>query len=117
MFILQLITHVEKKVAGPLHAICSLSKVLPNHDEFRGSVITNKEAFIKKFEDDLIYFDENQPILSTRVNKKLTASNPQVILYAPRVKVSGSVVCHLGEVHLGRNSEGSMINELARQSL
>lgn len=116
-FNLRLNTHVEKKVTGPLHSICSLSEVLPNHDDFRSSVIMNKEYFLKKFKEDLFYSEENQPLLCTRVNRKLTSLNPNVILYSPRVEISGSVVCHLGEVHLGRNSTGSIIEELLPQSL
>ena len=116
-FYLRLNTHVEKKVTGPLHSICSLSEVLPKHDEFRSSVIINKDYFTKKFKDDLFYSEENQPLLCTRVNKKLISPNPNVILYSPRVEISGSVVCHLGEVHLGRNSSGLIIEELSLQTL
>ena len=116
-FNLRLNTHVEKKVTGPLHSICSLSEVLPKHDEFRSSVIINKDYFKKKFKDDLFYLEENQPLLCTRLNRKLTSLNPQVVLYAPRAEISGSVICHLGEVHLGKNSTGSIIEELLPQSL
>jgi 2-aminoethylphosphonate-pyruvate transaminase len=72
---------------------------------------------MKKFKEDLFYSEENQPLLCTRVNGKLTSLNPNVILYSPRVEISGSVVCHLGEVHLGRNGVGSIIEELITQSL
>ena len=115
-FNLRLNTHIEKKVTGPLHSICSLSEVLPNHDEFRSSVIMNKDYFMKKFKDDLCYAEENQPLLCTRVYRKLTSLNQGIILYSPRVEISGSVICHLGEVHLGRNSIGSIIEELIPQS-
>ena len=47
----------------------------------------------------LIYPKKNQPKLCTRVSKNL-AKNKDVILYKSRMKINGSVVNHLGELHL-----------------
>ncbi len=43
-----------------------------------------------------------QPNLCTHVNKVIRAKNNKVILYEPRNDIGGSVVCNIGEVHLGK---------------
>ena len=53
-----------------------------------------------------------QPNLCTHVNKDIKAKNNKVILYEPRNDIGGSVVCHIGEVHLGRKAKGKIIENL-----
>ena len=55
---------------------------------------------MKKFGHLSPYKTENQPLLCTHISKKITTSNKKVILYKPRSNLNGSIVCHLGEVHL-----------------
>ena len=55
---------------------------------------------------------DNQPNLCTHVNKDIKAKNNKVILYEPRNNIGGSVVCHIGEVHLGRKAKGKIIESL-----
>ena len=40
----------------------------------------------------------------------LIYSNKNLILYKPRNKISGSVICHLGEVHLKDKAKGDILN-------
>ena len=54
----------------------------------------------------------NQPLLCTHVSCSITASDPRAILYAPRSNQGGSVVCHLGEAHLGRDARGDILDAL-----
>ena len=41
----------------------------------------------------------NQPLLCTYIEGEVISNDEKVILYSPRSKLTGSVVCHLGEVH------------------
>ena len=111
-FYLNLRSHLEKRMTGPYHAIASLSNVLPNHKKFRQSVVNNKKRFCKIMEKFLTVDNKMQPLLCTHVSCNLTASNQRVVLYSPRNDIGGSVVCHIGEVHLGEESKGDIIDSL-----
>ncbi len=110
-FYLDIRTHLEKKMTGPYHQICSLDLVLKNYNFYKKAVINTKVNFMKRFSDFTIYPLENQPYLCTFVNKKIITNNENVVLYSSRANTSGSIVCHLGEVHLGDAANGK-INEL-----
>ncbi len=58
---------------------------------------------------------EDQPYLCTLVNKKVIKKDKNTILYQSRADISGSVVCHLGEVHLKRKAKGKIINSIKIQ--
>jgi len=111
-FYLRLDTHINKLMTGPYHAICSLVDVLPNHDDFRAAVVENKNVFLRRIKKHLTLPDTNQPLLCTHVDCEIKSSNPHAILYKPRSNVGGSVVCHLGEVHLGRYARGGILDML-----
>lgn len=112
-FYLNLKTHSEKLITGPYHTIMSLHEIIPIHDSLKYSVEVNKQQFLKKFADYLVHPKKNQPLLSTATSKKIRISEGhEGILYIPRSEVTGSVVCHLGEAHLGREAEGKLINNL-----
>ncbi len=111
-FYLGLETHRKKMITGPYHAILSLSAVLKNHDDMVHSVATNKERCLRKFSDFLVYDPINQPMLCTGVAGEVSSMNPRAILYRPRGEPSHSVVCHLGEVHLGRLAKGDILDAL-----
>jgi len=110
-FNLSIESHLGKKMTGPYHAICSLDMILRDHANFKIAVQTCKEHFMKKFETNLYFPREMQPLLCTRVRGNIIANDEKAVLYSPRtLEPNESVVCHLGEVHLGKASTGC-INE------
>lgn len=113
-FYLRLETHLERRMTGPYHAICSLLDVLPRHSHFREAVVENKKRFMTRMKDVLSVPPDHQPLLCTHVTCDLTSDDSRVVLYKPRGIVSGSVVCHLGEVHLGSAAEGKILDALTR---
>lgn len=62
--------------------------------------------------DNLLYHNKNQPNLCTLINKKVSTSNKNVVLYQSRADIDGSVVCHLGEVHLKKALKAKILNFL-----
>jgi 2-aminoethylphosphonate-pyruvate transaminase len=99
-------------MTGPYHTISSLYHVLPKHNEIREAVFVNKERFLTNFSDELIYSKEHQPQLCTYVDCKIESNDESVILYKPRSELKGSVICHLGEVHLGKKAAGDIQNSI-----
>ena len=55
---------------------------------------------------------ENQPNLCTHVNKIIKSRSKKTILYSPRNTIGGSVVCHIGEAHLGKDAKGKILDLL-----
>lgn len=111
-FYLDLNSHLERKMTGPYHAIASLAHVLRDHDSFRESVVVNKIRYLKMMEGYLTLPAVHQPLLCTKVNCEVYSSDPKAILYKPRTSDSGSVVCHLGEVHLKNDAKGEILDAL-----
>jgi len=111
-FNLNLYNHLEKKMTGPYHAICSLNDVLKNYNDFKYAVVTNKNYFLKKMSRFLSYSLDQQPNLCTLIDKKIIKKDKRVILYQSRANISGSVICHLGEVHLKRKATGKIIESI-----
>jgi len=111
-FYLSLTTHLEKRMTGPYHTIASLAHVLPRHEEIRSSVIINKARFTRRMADWLTLPPKNQPLLCTHVRGSLQAADKRAVLYFPRGNQNGSVVCHLGEAHLGREAKGAILDTL-----
>lgn len=111
-FNLDINTHLFKRTTGPYHAIYSLDRVLKIHSKFKKSVITNKKVFMKKVKNLLSVEREYQPLLCTQINLKIKNSNKNVILYEPRSNLKGSIVCHLGEVHLKDKAKGDILKYL-----
>lgn len=110
-FNLSISSHLGKKMTGPYHAICSLDEILKNHQSFKAAVEICKEHFMRKFDTNLYFPREMQPLLCTRVRGSIVANDPKAVLYSPRtLEPNESVVCHLGEIHLGKDARGS-INE------
>lgn len=108
-FYMNIETHINKLVTGPYHTICSLDKVLDVHDSLAYSVKKNKKEFLKKMKKNIIYNSSEQPLICTLIDKKIKNNNKKVILYEPRLDISGSIVCHLGEVNLKKKSKGNII--------
>lgn len=104
--------HLNKKMTGPYHAICSLKDIVGNYENFSYAVKINKEKFCKKMEKYLLYKNINQPNLCTLINKKIKKKNKSVVLYKSRADIKGSVICHLGEVHLKKKARGKILNNI-----
>ena len=104
--------HLNKKMTGPYHAICSLKNIVNNYDDFSYAVKINKKRLCKDMERFLLYRKINQPNLCTLVNKKIKKKNKSVVLYKSRADVYGSVICHLGEVHLKKKAKGKILDNI-----
>ena len=111
-FYMKLGTHANKRTTGAYHAIQSLFHTLNNHEDLKQSVITNKKVFTERFAELLIYPAKNQPLLCTQISGHIRTDNPNVVLYESRHPIEGSVVCHIGELHLGSKAKGKIIEEL-----
>ncbi len=111
-FYMDINSHINKKMTGPYHIIYSLYEVLNKHSDFAESVKVNKKIFLKKMDSHLSQSKTFQPNLCTHVNYNIAAKNKNVILYQPRNDIGGSVVCHLGEAHLGKKAKGKIFNNL-----
>ena len=110
-FNLSIESHLGKKMTGPYHAICSLDEILTDHQNFKAAVQVCKDQFVNKFEANIYFPKDMQPMLCTRVNGTIIANDPKAVLYSPRtLEPNESVVCHLGEVHLGNGAQG-VIND------
>jgi 2-aminoethylphosphonate-pyruvate transaminase len=111
-FYLDLQSHLDKRMTGPYHAIASLAEVLPRHGDFREAVVTNKARFVRDWASWLTVPPDRQPLLCTHVNGVVTARHPGAVLYHPRGGLPGSVVCHLGEAHLGCDARGDLLEAI-----
>ncbi len=112
-FYLSLESHQNKMMTGPYHAIASLDHVLSAHADFRASVVENKKVFMAKMAPYLTRQEAQQPLLCTHVSCAISSQDSRAILYTPRSNLGGSVVCHLGEAHLGRSARGNILSSLA----
>jgi 2-aminoethylphosphonate-pyruvate transaminase len=111
-FYLKLETHLNKSMTGPYHAITSLADVLPRHNEFRAAVVANKKRFSEEMSEYLTLPQESQPLLCTHVSCQIKARDPKAVLYNSRGNIGGSIVCHLGEAHLGSSAKGDILNAI-----
>jgi aspartate aminotransferase-like enzyme len=111
-FYLRLENHLERRMTGPYHAIASLHEVLPRHEELRAAVVENKRVFTERMAGRLTLPPSHQPLLCTHVDATLISNDPRAILYRPRGDFAGSVVCHLGEVHLAQHARGEILDVL-----
>lgn len=114
-FYLNLETHLERRMTGPYHAIASLHEVLPKHADLREAVFINKAQMLKKIGTYLTHPVHYQPVLCTWVDAKVTSQDTRAVLYQPRGISRGSVVCHLGEAHLGSQARGAILDLLELQ--
>ena len=111
-FYLNIQNHINKKMTGPYHTITSLYNVLKKYNDFKYSVQINKKRILKMMTNLIIFPLKNQPLLCTYLNKKLFTRDKKIIFYKTRSKLKGSVVCHLGEVHLKRKAKGNILSSL-----
>lgn len=114
-FSLNIQNHLDKKMTGPYHAICSISKVLENYTNFQVAVKNTKDDFCERYKENLVFKFHQQPLLCTQISISLGARSTKSVLYQPRTISPGrSVVCHLGEVHLGSHANGRINEELIK---
>jgi cytidyltransferase-like protein len=90
-------THRNKMVTGPYHAIASLYGVMKHHDIYKERVISSKNYILNKYKN--IVRNGNQPLLCTYLEAQVHSVDENVVLYSPRSELSGSVICHFGEIH------------------
>jgi 2-aminoethylphosphonate-pyruvate transaminase len=113
-FYLNLATHAQRRMTGPYHAICSLHRVLPRHQDIRESARTGKRVFCSRYQKRLVRPASEQPLLCTLVRGKVVPLDHEVVTYSPRDSAPGtSVVCHLGEAHLGSAATGAIYDRIA----
>ena len=105
-------THLNKKMTGPYHAIYSLDLILKNYSDFKHSVIVNKKKFMEISKEYLSVKSKFQPMLCTQIDKKIIPKNKNVVLYKPRSEIKGSIICHLGEVHLKKSSKAKIFKNI-----
>lgn len=98
-------------ITGPYHAICSLYGVIDKYEIFKDRVKKSKEDILNNF--SIFYSKKYQPLLCTRLQKKLRAvdKNDNIIFYKPRISIEGSIVCHLGEIYKPDQDISKMIEE------
>lgn len=89
-------TQKNKLVTGPYHAVASLYGVMEKHSIFLQRAIKSKNIILEKYQD--IVRESNQPVLCTYLEGDIVPTDSNVVLYSPRSNLSGSVICHLGEV-------------------
>jgi len=95
-FYFNLNTQKNKMTTGPYHTIASLYGVMEKHNIFLQRVINSKNIILEKYQS--IVRDNNQPLLCTYLEGDVVLNDNNIVLYSPRSKLSGSVICHLGEV-------------------
>ena len=71
--------------------------VIDKHNLFRQRVINRKKTILKRF--NKINRTDNQPLLCTYLEGKVIANDENIVLYKPRSVLSGSIICHFGEIH------------------
>jgi len=96
-FYFNLETQINKMVTGPYHAIASLYGVMNNHEKYRKRVIQSKKEVLEKWSH--LVRDKNQPLLCTYIEGEIQPNDNNIVLYSPRSELSGSVICHFGEIH------------------
>lgn len=106
-FYFNLDTHKNKMVTGPYHPIASLYGVMENHNIFRQRVINSKNYILDNYKE--LVRQGNQPLLCTYLEAEIVPKDENVIMYSPRSELSGSVICHFGEIHHDQINLGNKI--------
>ena len=82
----------------------------PQKSPLKNRVIKSKNYILNKYKN--LVRDNNQPLLCTYLEGQVTAKDKNVVLYSPRSKLKGSVICHLGEIHSNLINIGNRIKIL-----
>ncbi len=112
-FFLNIANHVDRRMTGPYHSICSLDGVLEKHSDFRSAVRIGKDVFSHRHANRIVRPPDEQPLLCTHVRGTVLPLDDGVVLYEPRsVEPGTSVVCHLGEGQLGHHATGEIYSRI-----
>ena len=111
-FYFNLETHKKKMVTGPYHAIASLYGVMDIHDKLRQRVKNSKNLVLDEFPS--LVRDKNQPLLCTYIEGNVVSKDQNVVLYSPRSELTGSVLCHFGEIHY---DELNILNRISVETI
>ena len=109
LFYFNLLTHKNKMITGPYHAMLSLYGVISTHNVLKERVRRSKELIMSKFKK-YISRKDNQPLLCTHLNGALVKLDENIVAYHPRNNKPGTILCHLGEVHSDRLLIGDRID-------
>ena len=71
--------------------------MIEKHDIFRQRVVDSKNKVLNKYLN--IVRSANQPLLCTYLEGEVVQNDNNIILYSPRSELSGSVICHFGEIN------------------
>lgn len=96
-FYFNLNTQKNKMTTGPYHAIASLYGIIEEHSILKQRVVNSKNTILEKYQD--ITRRNNQPLLCTYLEGEVVPNDENIVLYSPRSKLCGSVICHFGEIH------------------
>ena len=106
--LLSSLTKANPKIANyPFTTINPNLGVMNYHDTFKERVVNSKKRVLQKWHK--LVRDDNQPLLCTYLEGKVIPNDDNIVLYTPRSKLSGSVICHFGEIH---NDKVNMINRI-----
>jgi 2-aminoethylphosphonate-pyruvate transaminase len=97
-FYFNLKTHKNHMVTGAYHAIASLYAVKDKHDIFKQRAKKSKKIILEKY-TDLLGRTDYQPVLCTYLRGKIEKKDDNIVLYETRSNLSGSIICHIGEIH------------------
>ena len=97
-FYMNIETHKNKLVAAPCHAIASLFGVMENHECIMERV-RNSKAYVMDRWSEYVRATDDQPHLCSYLEGRVYANDDSVVLYSSPAVLSGSVICHLGEIH------------------
>ena len=111
-FYMRIDSHERQLMTGPYAQIQYLYGIMQVHADLLESVLVNKQECLRVFGEFLVHDAANEPYLCTQLSTQVKANRNQVILYAPRSGSGGAVINHLGEVPLGKNSDGAILKSL-----
>lgn len=94
-FYMRFSTHSENKITGPYNIINGLYEISKDHKLLVDNIKSFRRDFLERFQGYLIWGNENQPLLCTKITKKVKNSFDNIVVYQPRDSTDGSIICHL----------------------
>ncbi len=107
-FYFSLDTQTNQMVTGPYHAIASLYGVMKCHDILKERVVNSKKRVLEKWHK--LVRNDNQPLLCTYLEGQVIPNDGNIVLYSPRSELTGSIICHLGEIYSDQVNIENRIN-------
>ena len=72
-----------------------LYEVSKTHSRNIENIKLFKNIFLEKFSKHLVWEEKNQPLLCTKINLNIKKKIDNTVLYEPRDKSKGNIICHL----------------------